>query len=243
MSAAADFTIDGFLNRRLTVCQKRTGFRAGHDSVLLAASVPAGPEDQMLELGSGAGVVSLCLAARVPGCRIAGIEIDPELVAIANENAKRNGFAGRARFLEGDVLGHDFGEAPFDHVFLNPPFHPDTGRPSFDKGRALAMHDDGAALSGWTRRALDLVRPEGTVTVILRADRLGAWREEIPCGVTVLPLAPHAGEEPKRIIARLDPDAPATLKRLDPFVLHTGDGKPTEAAEVVLRHMAPLSIA
>jgi tRNA1Val (adenine37-N6)-methyltransferase len=243
VSAAADLTIDGFLNRRLTVCQKRRGFRAGHDSVLLAASVPAGPEDRILELGSGAGVVSLCLAARVTGCRIAGIEIDPELVAIANENAERNGFAERVRFVNGDVLEHDFGETRFHHVFLNPPFHPDTGRPSLDKGRALAMHDDGAALSGWTRRALDLVRPQGTVTVILRADRLEAWSEEISCGVTVLPLAPHEGEESKRIIARLDPDAPAALKRLEPFVLHTREGKPTEAAEAVLRHMAPLSIA
>jgi tRNA1Val (adenine37-N6)-methyltransferase len=78
---------DGFLNKRILIDQPLAGFRAGHDSVLLAASVPAGAGQSVLELGAGAGVVSLCLAARVRAVSITGVEIDAELVALANANA------------------------------------------------------------------------------------------------------------------------------------------------------------
>ena len=44
-----------------------------------------------LELGAGAGTASLCLAARIPAITVTGIEIDPDLVQLANDNAAANG--------------------------------------------------------------------------------------------------------------------------------------------------------
>jgi len=216
------------------------GFRAGHDSVLLAAAVPARAGDAVLELGSGVGIASLCFAVRVAGCAVTGIEIDPELVRLANENAERNGLADRVRFSCGNVLDAAYAAAAFDHVFLNPPFHPLTGRPSANAGRAKAMHDDDEALTRWTALALQWVKEHGTVTVIMRADRFEEWRAGVACGVTMLPLAPRQGENPKRVIAIARPaDAPG-LKRMEPLVLHRGDGGPTEGAERVLRHCEAL---
>jgi len=89
-----EFSEDGFLGGRLIIAQPRAGFRAGHDAVLLAAAVPAKPGQRVLELGSGSGVASLCLAARVADVSVVGIEIDAELVRLANENAARNSMAG-----------------------------------------------------------------------------------------------------------------------------------------------------
>jgi len=105
-------TLDRFLNGRITVAQPVSGFRAGHDSLLLAAAVPAEPNSSVLELGSGAGVASLCLAARVPDIRITGIEIDPELVRLANENAARNAFADRVLFVLGEAETSIFEPTP-----------------------------------------------------------------------------------------------------------------------------------
>ena len=67
-SMSIDYTLDGFLGGRLTIAQPKDGFRAGHDAVLLAAAVPARTGETILELGSGSGIASLCLAARVAGC-------------------------------------------------------------------------------------------------------------------------------------------------------------------------------
>ena len=67
-------TKNKFLGGRLKIYQQKKGFRAGHDSVILAASIPAKKGDKCLELGIGAGVVSLCLIKRVPGLSITGID-------------------------------------------------------------------------------------------------------------------------------------------------------------------------
>jgi len=82
---------DQFLGGRLTVAQPKTGYRAGVDPVLLAASVPAGRGESVLELGCGVGVASLCLAARVPGLKITGVEIQPDAAILAAQNAQHNG--------------------------------------------------------------------------------------------------------------------------------------------------------
>ena len=69
------------------------GYRAGVDPVLLAASVPARAGQSVLDLGCGAGVAALCLAARVPGL-LAGLEVQPAYAALARRNARRTAGAG-----------------------------------------------------------------------------------------------------------------------------------------------------
>lgn len=231
-------TQDGFLDRRLLLDQPRRGFRAGHDSVLLAAAVPALSGQSVLELGSGVGVASLCLAARVADLRILGVELDSNLVALANGNAARNGFGTTAGFVIGDARDFAPAEAPFDHVFFNPPFHPMSGQSSPNAARDRAMRDIDDALVQWTAHATTLLQGGGTITVIMRADRVEEWCASAQGAMRVTPLLARAGEPPKRVIARLTPGGEASLISQPPFVLHQDDGKPTEAAEAILRHGA-----
>ena len=232
-----DVTEDRFLGGRVIAAQPKRGFRAGHDTVLIAAAVPAKAGDHVLELGSGAGIASLCLAARVPGVNIVGVELDPELVVMSNSNAKRNAMHDRVKFVEGDVLRGAIDGVPFYHVFFNPPFHPDTGQVSPSAERDRATRGD---VGQWMKRALRLVASEGTVTAIIRADRV----DEIDAGdrsPTVLPLLPRIGEAAKRVIVHVT--AGATGTRTPPeFVLHESDGRPTPEAEAVLRHAGAIAI-
>ena len=235
-------TEDRFLGGRIVCAQPKHGFRAGHDTVLLAAAVPARSGERVLELGSGAGVSSLCLAARVDGADITGVELDVGLVALANANAARNGFGDRVRFIEGDVL--DFpspseGEEDrlFDHVFFNPPFHPSSGDISPSVARDRAMRGDDIAL--WMAKAVEMCASGGTVTAIVRADRIGELETNAP-GLTVLPLAPHEGEAARRAIVQWRKGGIA--RTLAPFVLHRANGTPTPEAEAVLRHAGALTL-
>jgi tRNA1Val (adenine37-N6)-methyltransferase len=237
-----DSTLDGFLGGRLSIAQPRRGFRAGHDTVLLAASIPALAGSQVLELGSGAGVASLCLASRVPDVRVTGIEIDPELVALANENAARNGMADRVSFECSDAVNFG-GDAAFDHVFFNPPFHPASGEESPSLGRDLAMRDAANAIADWTRRALALTHPTGTATAIIRADRVDEMLAAGDGRGTVLfPLFPRNGEAPKRMIVQFQKGNPEPLRLTAGLVLHEQDGRNTEGAEAVLRHGVALRL-
>src|SRR5690348_13267787 len=96
-------TTDKFIGGRVLVRQMESGFRSGLDTVMLAASIPAGESDEVLELGSGAGAASPCPAPRT-GCSVFGIEIDPELTVLAHENAAENELSARVHFVAGDAL-------------------------------------------------------------------------------------------------------------------------------------------
>ena len=235
-------TLDGFLGGRLTIEQPKRGFRAGHDTVLLAAAIPADPGSRVLELGSGAGVASLCLAARVPSVDVAGVEIDPDLVALANENAVRNGVSGRVRFEAADVLRKDHA-ASFDHSFFNPPFYPASGQESPNPARDRAMRDTAEAIAAWMRAALSAVKDGGTASAIVRADRaLELLNPAEGIAAILFPLFPRAGEIPKRAIIQVTKNRPGSVRTAAGLVLHEADGRNTEAAEAVLRYGARLRL-
>jgi tRNA1(Val) A37 N6-methylase TrmN6 len=228
-----DFTLDGFLGGRLQIAQPKKGFRAGHDSVLLAAAVAAEAGSRVLELGAGAGVASLCLAARVPDIELLGIEIDTALVALANANAARNGMASRVRFESGDATNPPGAEL-HDHVFLNPPFYPPTGQPSPNPARARAMRDSENALSQWMRAALAQAKPGGTVTAIMGAERAQEMLS-VNTGAVLFPLFPRYGQPAKRVIVHMVKGSGAPFRVAAGLILHEPDGRNTEAAEAVLR--------
>src|SRR6266508_5704149 len=83
-------TDDAVLGGRLRLRQPRRGHRVGHDAILLAAATGARPGEDAVDLGAGVGAAGLALAARVPGTIVTLVEIDPELAALAAENARRD---------------------------------------------------------------------------------------------------------------------------------------------------------
>ena len=74
---------DRLLGGRVRLIQPLQGYRAATDPVLLAAAVPAGPGERVLDLGCGAGAAVFCLAARVPGLELHGLEIQPTYLGLA----------------------------------------------------------------------------------------------------------------------------------------------------------------
>jgi tRNA1(Val) A37 N6-methylase TrmN6 len=78
-----ELTEDGFLGGRLRLRQPKSGHRAGHDAMLLAAATAAKPGDRVVDLGAGVGAAGLAVAKRVGALRLALVEIDERLVALA----------------------------------------------------------------------------------------------------------------------------------------------------------------
>ena len=75
--AEAALTKDRFLGGRPRLYQPAQGVRAGSDAVLLAAAVAAKAGESALDVGCGVGPAALCLACRVAGVRVTGLEIQP----------------------------------------------------------------------------------------------------------------------------------------------------------------------
>ena len=80
-------TIDSALNGAIRVKQYRAGYRFSIDAFLLADFARPGPEDTVLDLGAGCGIIPLILAKRHPRLRIFGVEVQEALARLAQENA------------------------------------------------------------------------------------------------------------------------------------------------------------
>lgn len=243
LSASEDSLMGGAIRLR----QPRSGYRAAIDPVFLAAAVPAGAGETVLDAGCGAGAATLCLAKRVPDCRITGIEAQRDLVRLANDNAVLNGFADRIAIMAGDILRPPPRLEPgsFNHVMANPPYLAgDAGSAPSDAGKAAATIEGEAELAAWIRFALSAVRPKGSVTFIHRADRMEQLLAQLAqrAGeIVVFPLWPGQNKPAKRIIVRARKGV-ATPTRLTPgLVLHEADGRYTAAADTILRHGAALA--
>jgi tRNA1(Val) A37 N6-methylase TrmN6 len=228
------------LDGKVRVTQPETGFRSGLDAVMLAAAVPATTGQTVLELGAGAGTASLCLAARVPGLSITGVEREESLVTLARNNAAAN-HAG-CTFVAADIFALPAElKRDFDHVFANPPFHGE-GQLSPDERRAAALMD-GGQLGDWLKLGLQRTVSDGFFTAILRADRLNEALAALPAkGVSVFPLWPRKGGAPKRVIVQARKGSRAPFSLLPGLVLHHQDGSWTPGAEAVLRRGSALAL-
>lgn len=239
-------TEDRLLGGRLRLFQPRRGYRAAIDPVLLAAAVPARAGDRVLDLGCGVGAAALCLAMRVAGVAVEGLEVQPELVALARRNAAANGLDGRLALFEGD-LAHpsaDLKGASFDHVMMNPPFAEEgQGTPPPDTGKAIAHVEGRADLEAWIGRALRFLKPKGRLVAIHRADRLDAVLAALATkagGIEIIPLWPGGGKAAKRVIVRARKGVRTPLALKPGLVLHEADGRYTAEAESILRDGAAI---
>jgi tRNA1Val (adenine37-N6)-methyltransferase len=229
-----------FLDGRIKVAQPEKGFRSGLDAVMLSAAIPAREGQSALELGAGAGTASLCLAARVPGITIVGVEISKSVAALAEQNAAANGMD--IKFIAADI----FAPPPelkrdYDQVFCNPPFHGE-GQASPDAARASALMDDGQ-LADWLKLGLQRTVSGGFFTTILRADRLPEALAALPQrGLAVFPLWPRMGETAKRVIVQVRKGSNAPFALLPGLVLHQQDGSWTPEADDVLRRGTALAL-
>jgi tRNA1(Val) A37 N6-methylase TrmN6 len=237
-----DLTDDRLLGGRLRFSQPARGYRVAIDPVLLAAAVTPMPYQRVLDAGAGTAAASLCLAARVPECRVLGLELQRDLHRIASHNVTRNQFDRRVEMIQGDLQRPPprLSAASFDHVMSNPPYlAAEETQPSPHRERALAHAETTMDLAGWLAACLRMLKPDGYLTLIHRADRLDELLAALlgrAEDVVVFPLWPAADGRPaKRVLIQGRKGARGPLRLVPGLVLHERDGGFSAAAQAVLR--------
>ncbi|MDH3229538.1 MAG: methyltransferase [Alphaproteobacteria bacterium] len=239
---------DTLLGGQVVLRQPTDGYRVAVDPVLLAASVPASSTGSLLDIGTGVGAAGLCFAHRVPGARVAGLELQPELAGLARDNVALNGMDDRVSIIEGNILDppRDLVLGTWDHVIANPPYLPaDRADPPPGAAKAAANVEGAAKLADWIGFALRVAKPKGGITVVHRADRLDELLSLLhgrAGGIVVFPLWPKEGREAKRVILRARPGVKTPLRIAPGLVLHEEDGGYTADALAILRDGAALAI-
>jgi tRNA1(Val) A37 N6-methylase TrmN6 len=247
----ADVSEDAVLGGRLVLRQPRKGHRVGHDAMLLAAACSARPGQRLIDLGAGVGAAGLAVAARVDGLAVILVELDQALVALARENAGRNGLTERVQAVCLDVTAPPaaFAAAGLrpgaaDHVLMNPPFNT-AHHPSPDRGRRLAHTATADTISQWVGVAAELLGTAGVLTLIWRADGLDSVLAALSGGfgaATLLPVHPKPAAPAIRVLVRAVKGSRAPLAVLPGLYLADAAGRPTADAEAVLRHGALLPL-
>jgi tRNA1(Val) A37 N6-methylase TrmN6 len=243
--APEDLRLDHFLDGRVAAWQPVRGYRSATDAVFLAAAVPSRTGDRVLDLGCGAGVAGLCLAARTPGVQVTGLEIQPEYADLARHNG--------LRAITGDLAAPpaELRAEIFDHVMANPPYFDPAATGAADGGRDRAQRE-ATPLPTWIDAGLRRLAPGGTITLIHRAERLPdilAALHGRAGSVRALPLFPRAGRPAGRVIVQARKGARGAFSLLSGLVIHEGathDGDRdsfTTEANAILRGVNPLMLA
>ena len=165
-----DLEINGF-----RIIQNPFCFCFGMDAVLLANFAGIKPGADVIDLGTGTGVVPLLLAAKSKGRSWTGLEIQPEMADMAKRSVMLNQVTDSCRIVEGDLrqVKELFKPASFGAVTTNPPYMKEnTGLKSMTDTVYLSKHEVTATLEDVIRAGFYLLKTGGTFTMVHRPTRL-----------------------------------------------------------------------
>ncbi|HEX3035031.1 MAG TPA: methyltransferase domain-containing protein [Thermodesulfobacteriota bacterium] len=137
-----DETLDGPYG--LKIIQKKKGYRYSQDSLQLVDFAGVRRKDEVIDLGTGSGIMALILAKRELGKRIIGLEIQKDLVELARRSVKLNGFEGKIEIIESDIrkVRSIFPPHSFDYALSNPPYiEAKSGLISPESQKGIARHE------------------------------------------------------------------------------------------------------
>ncbi len=245
-----DFTEDAFLGGQLRLRQPRSGHRAGHDAMLLAAATPARPGDRVVEFGAGVGAAGLAVARRVSGIKLVLIEIDAELAALARENAAANAIAAEAVVLDVASAAAAFaavglGPDSVDVVLMNPPFN-DAARHRASPDKALAHVADASTLESWIHAARRILKSGGVLSLIWRADGVAEVLAALDRGfggLAILPVHGDAGKPAIRVLVRAVKGGRAPTQILAGLMLNDESAVPNKTVQDILAGKGGLPLA
>ncbi|MEH2537241.1 MULTISPECIES: tRNA1(Val) (adenine(37)-N6)-methyltransferase [unclassified Bradyrhizobium] len=247
-----ELTEDAFLGGQLRLKQLKSGHRAGHDAVLLAAATAARPGDRVADLGAGVGVAGLSVARRVAGIDLVLVEIDAVLAGLARANAEANAIRADVIVLDVEADATAFAAAGLlpdrvDAVLMNPPFNdPARHRVSPDTARGTAHMATATTLSKWIHAARRILKSKGALTLIWRADGIAEVLSALDHGfgsLQVLPVHGDARGPANRILVRAIKGGRAPTQIHPALMLNDEQGQPHKRGQEILAGKGTLPLA
>lgn len=151
--------------------------KVGTDGILLGAWAAVQPAREILDVGTGCGLLALMAAQRNPSALIRAIDIDGESVDQAKSNFRASPWSARLHASREDLI--DFAarrenRGGFDVILCNPPFF-HTGPTSPSIARQAARHQTALTVDAWARACQILLSAAGKAAVIVPAVDQMRW--------------------------------------------------------------------
>ena len=176
----------------LKLIQNSDQFCYGIDAVILSDFVKIKGNANIIDMGTGNGIIPLILSHKTKAAKIIGIELQKEVFALAEENIKLNSLEDRIEIYNMDILDapSKFGLGSFSTVVSNPPYMAkDSGISSSIEAKSISRHESTANLYDFIETAGKLLKDQGDFFLVHRPLRL----------VDIICFARQNNLEPKKI--------------------------------------------
>lgn len=228
-------TLDTFYHGRVSVLQKKKGYRFSVDAPLLADFIRTRADDEALDLGTGSGIISLLLSVK-PFRRIVALEIQEGLADLARRNVELNGLGDRIEVVRADLRTYEPGRR-FDLIFSNPPYiRRATGFLSRSEEKSAAKHELNGDIEDIMEKTAAWLEPDGRACFIYpEKRRVDFARAADRQGFRILrfrQVLPRAPAPASLFLAELGFVA-AEPEVMPPLILFAPDGGYTKEAEAI----------
>lgn len=167
--------IDDLQRNGYRIIQNPQTFCFGMDAVLLSGFVRVKEGAQVLDLGTGTGIIPILLEAKTKAEHLTALEIQEESADMARRSVRLNGLEDKIDIVTGDIKEADrlFAAASFDVITCNPPYMiGQHGLTNPDAPKAIARHEILCTLEDVVKNASKLLKPGGSFFMVHRPFRL-----------------------------------------------------------------------
>ena len=184
--------IDDLQRKGYKIIQNPEKFCFGMDAVLLSSFATVKEGENVLDMGTGTGIIPILLEAKTEGKHFTGLEIQSESAEMAGRSVALNGLEEKIDIVEGDIKEATkiFGKNIFNVVTVNPPYMNDLhGIKNPDMPKAIARHEVLCTLEDVVREASGVLKQNGRLYMVHRPHRL----------IEIIQAMKNYKLEPKRI--------------------------------------------
>lgn len=184
--------LDELHRKGYKIIQHPKRFCFGMDAILLTGFAEVGEEQNVLDLGTGTGIIPILLEAKTKGRHFIGLEIQEDSVEMAKRSVSLNGLDEKVSIVQGDIKEATqlFNPSSFDVITSNPPYmNSGKGLTNDSTPKAIARHEILCSLEDVIKAASTLVKVSGSFFMVHRPHRL----------VDIMDLLRKYHLEPKRM--------------------------------------------
>ena len=230
-----DESIDDLQLDNLYLIQKKQGFRFGVDAVLLSNFANVKNRHRVVDLCTGTGIVPFLVYGKYKPKEVIGIEIQEDMVEMANRSSQYNNVEDIVKFKNADLKNIDFLKTlgTFDVLTVNPPYKlNNSGILNPNDKLAIARHEVMCNLEDVIIAARRLLKDNGRMYMVHRPERLidifELMRKHKIEPKRVQMIQPNVKKAPNIVLVEGQRDGGAYLKWEPPLYVYNEDGTYTK---------------